>query len=173
VAVDAIGNAYISGFTRASLGGAHFGAFDAFLLKYDGLGSLLWSQQIGSSGMDDAYSVALDASGNAYICGSTAGSLGAPNAGGRDAFLMKYGSWGSLLWSQQIGTSRMDEAHSVAVDAFGNAYISGYTTGSLGGPNAGGSDAFLAKYDSSQRLYHGQPGRAERGRQRCLPGQVR
>ncbi len=33
------------------------------------------------------------------------------------------------------------------MDAFGNAYISGFTDGSLGGANAGGWDAFLVKYE--------------------------
>jgi len=158
VAVDASGNAYITGYTQGSVGGPNVGGRDAFLLKYDGSGSLLWSrsQQIGTSSEDNGLSVALDASGNAYITGYTRGSLGGPNAGGRDAFLLKYDDSGSLLWSQQIGTSGEDRAYSVAVDAFGNAYITGYTQGSLGGPNAGGDDAFLVKYDGSGSLLWSQ-----------------
>jgi len=145
VAVDAFGNAYISGYTHGSLGGPNAGGYDTFLVKYDGSGSLLWSQQIGTSSHDYGRSVALDASGNAYITGSTEGSLTEPNAGYYDAFLAKYDGSGSLLWSQQIGTSRWEYGESVALDAFGNAYITGNTEGSLGGPNAGGNDAFLVK----------------------------
>jgi len=52
----------------------------------------------------------------------------------------------NLAWARQIGTTASDESLSVAVDGLGNAYISGATRGSLGGPNAGGYDAFLAKY---------------------------
>ena len=50
------------------------------------------------------------------------------------------------IWSQQIGTSDQDYGKCVAVDASGNAYISGHTDGSLGGPNAGSWDAFLVKF---------------------------
>jgi hypothetical protein len=90
--------------------------------------------------------VTVDAFGNAYISGNTYGSLGGPNAGNDDAFLAKYDSSGNMLWSQQIGTSDSDQSYSVAVDISGNAYISGRTYGSLGGANAGNSDAFLIKY---------------------------
>ena len=48
-------------------------------------------RQLGSAGSDVAYGVAVDGTGNAYITGSTDGSLGGPNAGGNDAFLAKYG----------------------------------------------------------------------------------
>ena len=51
-----------------------------------------------------------------------------------------------LAWARQIGTTSYDYGESVAVDGLGNAYISGYTGGSLGGPSAGYRDAFLAKY---------------------------
>ena len=51
-----------------------------------------------------------------------------------------------LAWTRQLGTSTFDHSQSVAIDGSGNAYISGYTYGSLGGPNNGLSDAFLAKY---------------------------
>jgi len=134
---------------RATAAVALIGVFQASSTRAELPYEAVWSRQIGTPANDDAHSVALDASGNAYISGSTRGSLGGPKAGSDDAFLVKYDSSGSLLWSQQIGSWDGDAGRSVAVDAFGNAYISGYTTGSLGGPNAGGSDAFLAKYDSS------------------------
>jgi hypothetical protein len=131
VAVDASGNAYISGRTDGSLGGPNAGGDDAFLAKYSSAGDLVWSRQIGTSSTDESWSVAMDGSGNAYISGNTLGSLGGPNAGGADAFLTKYDSSGNTLWSQQIGTSSDDYSRSVAVDASGNAYISGNTSSSL------------------------------------------
>jgi len=152
-AVDASGNAYISGYTQGNLGGTNAGGgTDAFLTKYDGSGNVLWSRQLGSAGGDDSYSVALDATGNAFISGHTGGNLGGTNAGSYDAFLAKYDGSGNHLWSRQLGTSVLDSSDSAAVDAFGNAYIAGWTQGSLGGTNAGGTDAFLAKYDGSGNL---------------------
>ncbi|MHB1158488.1 MAG: SBBP repeat-containing protein [Phycisphaerales bacterium] len=53
----------------------------------------------------------------------------------------------SLAWIRQIGTTSDDYSNSVAVDGAGNAWISGSTGGSLGGPNAGDADAFLAKFE--------------------------
>ena len=146
VAVDASGNAYISGYTDGVLGSSSAGAEDAFLTKLDSSGSEVWTSQIGSSNIDYSFSVAVDGSGNVYISGYTGGVLGDSSAGGTDAFLTKFDSLGNVLWTQQIGTSAWDQSNSVAVDALGNAYISGYTNGDLGGTNAGGSDAFLVKY---------------------------
>lgn len=151
VAVDAAGNAYISGWTQGSLGGPFAGFNDAFLTKYDGAGNHLWSRQIGTISSDQSYSVAVDAAGNAYISGETR-DIGGPTAGREDAFLSKYDNGGNLLWSRQIGTTDLDLSYGVAVDAAGNAYISGYTFGGLVGPNAGVIDAFLTKYDGAGNL---------------------
>jgi hypothetical protein len=149
VAVDAFGNAYISGSTWGSLGGPNAGIGDAYIAKYDPTGNLLWTEQIGTNKLDQSYSVAVDGTGNAYISGSTYGSLGGPNVGSRDAFLARYDPTGNLLWTRQIGTISFDLSNCVAVDTYGNAYLSGRTLGSLGGPNAGETDAFLAKYDTA------------------------
>lgn len=108
---------------------------------------IAWIAQIGTTSSDLSRSVAVDGAGNAYISGNTAGSLGGPNgSNSTDAFLVKFDQWGVELWSQQIGTTAIDESLSVAVDGAGNVYISGETWGSLGGPNAGFNDAFLAKF---------------------------
>ena len=152
VAVDNAGNAFISGYTYGSLGGGNAGLGDAFLAKYDPAGNLLWTRQLGTSANDYSFSVAVDGAGNAFMSGYTEGSLGGTSAGGSDAFLAKYDSSGNLLWTRQLGTSAYDYSNSVAVDGAGNAFISGHTYGSLGGTNAGGDDAFLAKYDAAGNL---------------------
>jgi hypothetical protein len=156
VAVDLFDNAYISGTTSGSLAGPYQGFQDAFLTKFDGSGNLLWSRQIGASDEDRSTSVAVDASGNPYISGFTRNSLGGPNAGGFDAFLMKFDAAGNTLWSRQIGTTgsgAADDSSSIALDSLGNAYISGDTSGSLAAPSAGGGgDAILIKYDSAGNL---------------------
>ena len=152
VAVDQLGNAYISGYTSGSLGGPNVGGPDAFLVKYDTSGSLAWSKQIGTSQTDVSYAVAVDGSGNSYVSGRTDGSLGGPNAGAGDAFLTKFAASGNVLWSRQIGTGSNEDIVTVAADALGNAYITGRTFGALGGPNAGGADVFLTKYNPSGSL---------------------
>lgn len=146
VAVDGLGNIYISGHTRGSLGGPNAGQDDAFLMKFDPSGTELWSRQIGTSNFDKSLSVTVDSEGNAFISGVTKGNFGGLNAGDEDAFLAKFDPSGTVLWVQQIGTAQSDVSYSVAVDSIGNAYISGDTKGSLGGPNVWSNDVFLAKF---------------------------
>lgn len=149
VAVDVAGNAWMTGITYGDLGGPNLGSSDAYLLKYDGTGSLLFSVQIGTSTADSGWHVAVDSSCKAFVVGRTMGDLGGMHIGGTyDGFISKYSSSGDLLWSRQIGTTSNDEAYSVAVDAGGNAFVTGYTSGSLGGinPNAPWDEAVLIKY---------------------------
>ncbi len=149
IAVDASGNTYIAGYTRGSIAGNNIGLNDVWVAKFDSLGDELWTRQIGTSGDDYGYSLALDPTGNAYICGSTEGSLGGESAGGQDAFLVKLDSLGNTLWSRQVGTGDTDKGEAVAVDSMGNAYLSGRTWGDFAGGNLGGSDLFLAKFDAA------------------------
>jgi hypothetical protein len=58
----------------------------------------------------------------------------------------------TLDWTQQQGTPSHDGSYGVSADGLGYVYISGSTDGSLGGTNAGASDAFLSKYDSAGNL---------------------
>jgi hypothetical protein len=148
-AVDDAGNAFVTGQTGGSLGGPNAGSDDAYLAKYSPTGALLWTRQFGTVSSDWSHAVAVDGAGNAFISGHTYGSLGGPNAGAADVFIAKYSTAGSLQWSRQIGTSAGEFGEAIAVDGAGNAFIAGETDGSLGGPNAGGSDAFIAKYSTT------------------------
>ncbi len=152
VSADGLGNVYISGVTQGNLGGPNAGNSDVFVSKYDASGTLLWTEQLGTSSSDFSSGVSADGLGNVYISGSTQGNLGGPNAGNRDAFVSKYDASGTLLWTEQLGTSSWDESHGVSADGLGNVYISGTTLGNLGGTNAGSSDAFVSKYDASGTL---------------------
>ena len=152
VAVDGAGDAYITGKTLGNLAGPSAGASDVILVKYDASGTLLWTRQTGTTSDEIGLAVAVDGGGNAFITGWTSGSLGGPNAGGADCFLLKYDASGNPLWSRQIGTPGNDQGIGVAVDGAGHVYITGNTAGSLGGPSAGDLDAFLCKYDASGNL---------------------
>ncbi len=152
VAVDSAGNVYISGHTAGSLGGPHQGGWDAFLAKYDSAGNLLWMRQLGTSEGDDSAGLAVDNNGDVYISGYTEGSLGGDNQGVRDAYLAKYDGDGNLLWARQLGTAAIDYGVGAAVDSDGGVYIGGMTLGSLGGPQQGEFDAFVARYDSAGNL---------------------
>lgn len=69
-----------------------------------------------------------------------------------DAFLTKYDSEGTLLWSRTISTPTEDVSMGTVTDSFGNTVVSGYTRGELTGTaNVGGLDAFLVKFSPSGR----------------------
>ncbi len=125
---------------------------DAFLAKYNSDGNLQWTRQMGTSGTDYSFSVAVDNAGNAFISGSTEGDLGGVNGGYWDAFLTKYDADGNVVWTRQLGSPSLDFSSSVAVDGGGDVFIIGDTEGDLSGVNAGERDVFLAKYDSTGNL---------------------
>lgn len=148
IAVDAAGNAYVTGYTLssdfpgvtpASLQSASGGGRDAFVAKLSPTGAaLLYSTYLGGSGSDSGNGIAIDSSGNAYVTGSTgsvnfpgvtAASLQPANAGGQaDAFVTKIGATGgALLYSTYLGGSADDQATHIAVDAAGDAVIVGGT----------------------------------------------
>ncbi|MGK7908969.1 MAG: SBBP repeat-containing protein [Synechococcus sp.] len=105
-------------------------------------------QQIGSPGADFAFDVAADSEGNVTIVGGTSGELGSENEGGNDAWIAQYNSSGSLNFIQQFGTPESETNFSVAIDSNGEVFVSGVTSGDLGGENEGGNDAWIAKFDS-------------------------
>ncbi len=140
---------YIVGYTGGTLPGqTGAGNFDGVLRKYDGNGNELWTRQFGTIGFDYAYAIASDSSG-VYVAGETSGTFsGQTNAGGSDAFIRKYASDGTYLWTRQFGTSTADPAFGVAIDA-SSVYVAGTTRGTFPGEtNAGGVDTFLWKYDA-------------------------
>jgi hypothetical protein len=148
VAVDSVGNAYICGNAEGNLGGAHFGEFDSFLIKYDSAGNSLWSRQFGGLSAEEGKGVTVDFQGNVLITGGTYNEIGGPNKGVSDTYLVKFSDNGALLWSSQIGGSAYDISNAVTTDAVGNAYIGGTTHGKFAGNNAGQRDAIMAKYAS-------------------------
>jgi hypothetical protein len=150
VSADGLGNVYITGNTKGSLGGTFSGGFmDAFISKYDASGAFQWTRQLGTSAGDFGWAISADGLGNVYISGNTSGSLGGTNSGGSDAFISKYDASGAFKWTQQFGTSEYDGCDGISADGLGNVYITGYTAGSLEGANAGLYDGIISKYDAS------------------------
>jgi Tfp pilus assembly protein PilZ len=112
-----------------------------------------WTRQLGTSSNDISRSVATDSIGNVYISGRTEGSLGGANQGLDDVWVAKYTSNSALVWKKQLGTSSEEDSSGIATDSNSNVYISGDTSGSLGGAFQGGlADAWLAKYSSNGAL---------------------
>jgi hypothetical protein len=64
------------------------------------------------------------------------------------AALASVASTQNQIWIRQLGTSGNDSS-TVASDGSGGVYVSGYTSGSLGGPSAGSVDVWIARYDGA------------------------
>ncbi len=134
----------------------------AFKLNAHG-NALVYSTYLGASAsLATGWAVATDAAGDTYIAGevdgpgfdTTAGVYQSTYGGGwSDAFVVKLGSSGALLYSTLVGGAGQDYATGIAVDSQGNAYIAGETASSSfpNSPpgarttNAGGLDTFVAK----------------------------
>lgn len=183
IAVDAAGNAYVTGATGSNDFPVTPGAFqrnlagarsvNAFILKLTADGSSLsYSTFLGGSGdgvnaaFDFAYGIAVDASGSAYVTGST-GSVDFPTTPGAvqpalnlylDAFVTKLNSTGSsLVYSTYLGGDQYEEGRGIALDAGGNAYVTGYTLSkvfpvtpdALQPGNTEPPDAFVSKLNAT------------------------
>jgi hypothetical protein len=118
-----------------------------------------WSKQLGTSGEDHARAVALDGAGNVYVAGFTDGAIsGATSAGAEDILVIKLDPDGKQLWARQLGSAGRELVLGMAVDAQGQVYAAGSTTGDLKGQNAGNDgtckdtncpDLFVVKLSSS------------------------
>ena len=148
VVADADGNVYLAGQTSGALAGPNRGSYDTFIVKFDGGGRILWKRQLGTKAFDTVTGIATDTSGNVYVVGRTDGALGGASAGGTDAFVIKFGSTGDVLWKRQLGTAAYDAAHGTATGADGSVYIVGQTFGALGGSSLGNVDGFVIHLDA-------------------------
>jgi hypothetical protein len=145
-AVDATG-VYVAGETVGRLGASSLGASDAFIRKYDLAGGLLWTRQFGTSRVDYANNVVVDAT-QIYVVGATFGHFaGETQRGDGDAFLAAFALDGSPSWTQQFGTRRFDVGYANVVDATG-VYAIGTTAGRLPGEQRQGElDAMVHRFD--------------------------
>jgi Beta-propeller repeat len=149
-APDGAGGAFVIGTTMGSLAGTNAGSADAFLVRNDRDGNLLWVRQFGTSGVDVAADVAPDGAGGVIIAGRTTGDLGGPNAGRDDAFIVRYDGDGNQLWVRQFGTPMADMASALMPDGTGGVWVTGATSASLARTNLTGfPDVFLARYDNA------------------------
>jgi hypothetical protein len=187
IAVDGADNAYITGSTGSTDFPTTPGAFqatyggnnDGFVAKLNpalsGAQSLVYSTYLGGAGVDEAFGIAVDGAGNAYVTGWTTSAnfpttIGAfqttsPMAGKYTAFVTKINPTGSaLIYSTYLGGSRDDRGNGgIAVDSAGEAYVTGYTAstdfpttpGAFQTVYGGTGDAFVTKLkaDGSGLVY--------------------
>lgn len=182
IAVDALGNVYVTGYSASSGFPATSGAYDSsyngiidcFVAKLDqNLSTLLACTFIGGSSVDESYGIALDPYGNVYITGkthwkgfpTTSGVYDSTQNGNWDCFVSKFNSdLSSLLASTYIGGSGYQWGNDIQYDPAGSVTIAGVTTSSsfpvVGGAydmyyNGGYSDAFIADFNLDLTILYG------------------
>jgi hypothetical protein len=110
----------------------------------------LWTHQLHSSEIIDAYGGAADAAGS-YVVGGVQGEmLGTTAIGAADAYIRKFDHAGNVLWTRRFGTTADDVARGVSVDGYGAAFVGGITCGAFPGHvQAGICDIFVVKFDAA------------------------
>lgn len=180
IAVDGQGRAVVCGVTdgplpvRTGPDTTFNGSTDAFVSRFAADGTLDYAGYVGGVNGEEAYHVAVDSDGAAYVVGETnsnegsfpaAGGFDGSYNGGTDAFLAKVLPDGTgLEYCTYIGGTGYDRANGIGVDPAGRACISGFTdsreaSGPVGAPdfpvrvgpdtsyNGGLWDAFVARFD--------------------------
>lgn len=138
VAVDDLGNRYVTGATRSpdfptteGLGRTLSGDVDIFVTKIAPGGTILYSTYLGGPCEDAAVDIAVDAAGSAYVTGRVHGGvcLEPVNAG---ALVAKLGPAGTLVYATALGGSLADTStgQAIAVDAAGRAHVAGVASSS-------------------------------------------
>lgn len=161
------------------------GTQEAFIVKYNTNGSIQWARRINGQGdgvtflgVGPKQGIITDALGNVYVIGTsleaavtifaqdnTTTAFSLRHAGGGDTFVVKYDTLGTPLWARRLGgtTIHADQGNGIAVDPFGNVYVTGtfhdqgitmfaandidtaFTTGATGT----GFDGYVAKYNAT------------------------
>jgi hypothetical protein len=182
IALDAAGNIYLTGSFKGTSDfdpGVGYDTLtadstDVFVCKLNYVGGLVWARSFGGPFDDIAYSIAVDAAGNVITTGQFRGSVdfdpGAgvttlTSAGGLDAFISKLDASGNFVYAKNLGGPNDDISYSLALDATGNIYTTGFFSGTADlDPSAatatvsalGGNDAFISELDASGNYLMGK-----------------
>jgi hypothetical protein len=154
IATDSQGFVYVLGQTSGDFDGQFNGATgnDVFINKYNSLGELVDTKLLGAGGDASGYSIIVDASDNVIIAGQTSSSLLSTDAvKGLDSFVTKYDKSGKEVFTYQLDTIATDFASSLAVDASGNIFVGGTTSGAISSTSGFGGvrDGMVIKLDGT------------------------
>ncbi|MFC1731097.1 SBBP repeat-containing protein [candidate division KSB1 bacterium] len=177
VAADNYGNIYAVGefvdpsilFDTISLTGN--GGGDAYIVKYNSDGNVLWAKGIGGADIDRARSVCTDPYGNIYVAGEFWSDtividtfVLSKTDYGFDVFIAKYDGNGNVLWAKSAEGNYIDYVTGIAANDQGEVYIIGSIWGNyivfdtIILYNSGNIDMYIAKYDIAGNAVWAQNG---------------
>jgi len=128
ITVDSSGNVYVCGYAYISSGQTV-----QSISKYNTSGTIQWQRTLTDSyftHQDAAYGIAVDNSGNVYVCG-----YGTNSSGTAVQSISKWNNSGTIQWQNTLTdsyTTPSDSAQGITVDSSGNVYVCGYGNNSLG-----------------------------------------
>ena len=135
VVTDPSGNIYVSGSVGGfGVNGGNSGDRDAFLIKFNSGGGIVWSRVLGAAGDDGVTGMAINGTNiylTGYACGNGLNFPGNTIRGTCDVFVTKYESGGNRLWAKLYGSSGNDFSAKIAKVSSGGAVVVGTNQGAL------------------------------------------
>jgi len=148
-------NFVIAGWAESTDGGidTSYGGADAWIIKYNNTGNLLWKKMYGGSASDYIFSITESNTGSLYLAGmTTSNDINVNgNHGGEDAWALKLDANGNLVWQKCIGGSAGDALSTVIMNSIGQIVLIGGTVSNDGDitGNHGSGDALVVVLDTS------------------------
>ena len=172
IAADSNGNIFVTGYfyspsitfgnTTLSNTGSSMITSNAFVLKYDAAGNLLWAKAAKGTGSKLVKQLEIEKNGNTVVTGTfgpgsfSFGSITLTNSGSRnDIFISKFDASGNTLWTNSAGGLENEEVNGICLDNAGNVYLTGVFFSATAKfdtiilTNAGSIDMYLAKYNAA------------------------
>ncbi|OYU83245.1 MAG: hypothetical protein CFE24_12265 [Flavobacterium sp. BFFFF2] len=152
------GGYIVVGFTNSTNGdiSGNHGGYDAWVVKLNATGSIVWQKALGGTGTDGAYSVQSTSDGGSIVVGYTTSNNGdvSGNHGNDDVWVVKLSATGTVSWQKTFGGTDNDQGYSVQTTTDGGYIVSGFTTSTNGDVtgNHGGGDAWVVKLTSTGTL---------------------
>jgi len=169
ISCDGVGNIYLTGEMEMD---CDFGSGiilhsngnnDIFIAKYNTNGDLQWAKKVGGGPDTDRGYGIKQINGSIYVTGDFRqfavfnGNINITSKGVLDMFIAKYTTEGVFQWVKTGGGTGDDGGYAISSDPAENIYVTGYfyDTANFSGTSIiseGGTDAFIAKYDSTGSL---------------------
>jgi hypothetical protein len=132
------------------------GDYDAWVVKIDGSGNIVWQKTLGGSNHDEASAVTASGDGGYIVVGITNSNDFDVSGlhGGTDAWVIKIDGNGNIIWQKTLGGSKDDGLNSIAASSDGGYVLAGATSSNDGDVTGShdGFDAWVVKIDRSGNI---------------------